>query len=145
MNNSLDRSSQASSPTTAEGARYPARIEALCTSLHLFDVWRKLPPAERQFSFRRGQSASRLDYWFASKHMLDSETLSDIIPFTLSDHSAITIQVGERPVRRGPGLWRLDNSLIGNETFRDSVHRILREESDNTDISDPMALWDWIK
>lgn len=94
-------------------------------SLHLFDVWRKLHPSTRQYSFRRGRSASRLDYWFVSEHMFDSKIFSEIIPYPLSDHASITIRVGDSPSPRGPGLWRLDNDLIHRDEFRAEINKIL--------------------
>lgn len=141
----LDRLGSTHNSSIAEGARYPARIEAMNNSLHLFDVWRKIKPSTKQFSFKRGHSASRLDYWLASEHMFNSETASDIIPCPLSDHSAITISVGERPSRKGPGLWRLDNVLIENKVFREAIYLLFQEEASNTDPTDPTTHWDWIK
>lgn len=53
-------------PGFAQGseARYPSRMAAMKDTLHLFDVWRRLNPTTKKYSFRRGLSASRLDYWF---------------------------------------------------------------------------------
>lgn len=102
--------------------RYGDRIEALCESLMISDVWRHIHANTRRFTFRRGRYASRLDYWFASDHLLDSNTESSITPCPQSDHSAIGIQVGAKPAPRGPGLWKLDNNLLSKED-RDSYCR----------------------
>lgn len=98
---SLDKASPRSRPHQGEDNRYSSRIEAMKESLHLFNVWRKLNPTTRHYSFRRGLAVSRLNYWFASEHMLDSHTTSNIVPYPLSDHASNTIQVVESPPPTG--------------------------------------------
>lgn len=65
---SKDRARSNTGGKQGSEARYPDRITALNEELHLFDVWRRIHPSSRKFSFRRGTSASRLDYWFISEH-----------------------------------------------------------------------------
>lgn len=77
--------------------------------------------------------------------MYDSNTSSAIVPYPLSNHSSITIRVGEQPSRTGPGLWRLDNSLLSKEKFRSAIDQLLLEEANSSEFQDPMAHWDWIK
>lgn len=95
MDPNLDKARLRAATPHGMDTRYLSRIEAMNEALHLFDVWRRIYPTTRKYSFRRGLSASRLDYWFVSEHMFDSGTSSDIIPYPLSDHSAITIRVGD--------------------------------------------------
>lgn len=142
---SLDKASLHSPSPLVEDTRYSSRIKAMKDSLHLFNVWRKLNPSKRQYSFRRGLSASQLDYWFTSEHMLDSYTSSTIVPYPLSDHSSIVIKVGDLPSKKGPGLWRLDNALIHRDDFRDAIKLILQEETSNQEFTDNGVHWDWIK
>lgn len=114
-------------------------------SLHLVDLWRSLHPTTRQFSFRRAQTASRLDCWLVSEHMLDSKAKSAITPYPLSDHAAITLRVGNTPTPRGPGLWRHDNELLHNKEYCKQVRDFLTSEKDNPEGLNPRSHWDWVK
>lgn len=143
MDGNLDRSGRCRSST--EGSRYRATVEAFNDSLHLVDLWRTLHPTTRQFSFRRAQMASRLDYWFISEHMLDPNTTSTITPYPLSDHAAITLRVGNVPTPPGPGLWRLDNDLLQNEEYCNMVRDLLSSERGNPEDLSPSSHWDWVK
>lgn len=145
MNTSLDRGDQNLSRSSAEGDRYKVRIEALNESLHLSDVWRALHPTNKEFSFRRRRSASRLDYWLCSEHLLDSNSSATIMPYPLSDHAAITIKVGSKDIPTGPGLWKLDNALLLNEGYVTAIQDLLEEERDNPDDLNPCSHWEWVK
>lgn len=70
----LDKAKPRSGSQQGMDARYPSRIDAMKEELNLFDAWRRLNPSTRKYSFRRGLSASRLDYWFVSDHMFDSRS-----------------------------------------------------------------------
>lgn len=145
MDISLDRGASTRLTPPSGSYRYRARIEALMESLHLADLWRSLHPTTRQFSFRRAQAASRLDYWLVSEHMLDSKAKSAITPYPLSDHAAITLRVGNTPAPRGPGLWRIDNELLHNEEYCRVVRDLLTSEQENPEGLNPQSHWDWVK
>lgn len=107
MDINLDKAKPRTGTLQGIDARYPSRIGAMMEELHLFDAWRRLNPTTRKYSFRRGLLASRLDYWIVSEHMFYSGTCSDIVPYPLSDHSSITIRVGDSPPpeAQGYGGW----------------------------------------
>lgn len=145
MDGKLDRGISSQHGPSSEGGRYRARVEALLDSLHLVDLLRTLHPTTKQFSFRPAQAASRLDYWFTSEHMVDSSASSTITPYPLSDHTAITLRVGNIPTTRGPGLWRLDNDLILKEEYCNMVRDLLISEGENPEGLNPRSHWDWVK
>lgn len=128
MDRSLDRAVQNHRGQQTEGDRYKARIEAFEESLHLVDLWRTLHPTTKHFSFRRAKSASRLDYWLTSEHLLDSKAASAIVPYPLSDHAAITIKVGSTPTPPGPGLWRMDNSYYRTKNSKKKYKTFLLQK-----------------
>lgn len=145
MDSSLDRGRISQGRINSDGDRYKARIEALNESFHLVDAWRFLNPTTRQFSFRRGHSVSRLDYWLTSAHLMDSDPRSAIVPYPLSDHAAITIKIGASPSPTGPGLWRLDNSLLDRKVYRLAIQELLLEEANNPEDLSPCSHWEWVK
>ena len=61
----------------------------------------------------------RLDYWLISSALHDLVKVTDIIPATSTDHSAITLEfVTLEFVKltlddvKGPGVWKMNCSLL---------------------------------
>lgn len=77
----LDKSPRAGRAVTQDGSAYRARLESLNDSLELIDLWRALHPSTRQYSFRRANYGSRLDFWLISSHLQDTKTTANITPF----------------------------------------------------------------
>lgn len=96
FDHTLDKSSRSRPSGSPDCGQYRDRVKALCENLFLTDVWRHLNPTTKAFSFRRGQYASRLDYWLASEHMMSADSSSKIETCALSDHSIITLKLGVR-------------------------------------------------
>lgn len=144
-NPELDRNRTNPRAPQGECNRYTDRVVALCDSLMLFDVWRRLHPQMKRFSFRRGDYASRLDYWFASNHLLDVNTQSDIKPCPLSDHSSISLRVGTKHQSRGPGIWRHDNSLLQRPDYIDTIKKAILKFEEEPRLSNPNSDWEWLK
>lgn len=111
----------------------------------LTDAWRYRNPSRRQFTFHRGQQASRIDYWLISNHLADICLDSDITHLALSDHSLLTLSVGNKEPRRGPGLWRMDNSLLADEKYIEEISDLLESLIRESEDSDPSAKWEWMK
>lgn len=141
----LDRPLRVGRTVPADGSAYRARIESLNDSLELIDIWRTLHPSTRQYSFRRGNYGSRLDYWMVSSHLLGTGTKSDITPYPLSDHSTITVSIGPPKNDRGPGLWRFDASLLKQPEYVDLIKDFLHGQEGNEEGLSPMSHWEWIK
>lgn len=141
----LDKTSSSSTQPQYETSPYRSRVLAFCENLCLSDIWRRLNPLGKAFSFRRGQYASRLDYWLASDHMICPDTSSSIVPCSLSDHASITLKLGSKTQKNGPGLWRLDNTLLQNQEYRELISGLLDELEHLDDLSNPNAKWEWLK
>ena len=80
--------------------RYPVRtykdthvsdLENLIDTFDLYDACRKLYPFRPFYSYRRGQTKSRIDHFFISKNLiLDSYQHQD---FSSSDHDIISVSI----------------------------------------------------
>lgn len=121
------------------------RVRHLMDEMDLTDAWRYRNPAACQFTFHRGKQASRIDYWLDSTHLTDTCTGSDITPIALSDHTLITISLGNLGPKRGPGLWRMDNSLLGDTTYVEEITNLLHDVTAESFDSGPVAKWEWVK
>lgn len=89
--------------------------------------------------------ASRLDYWLISEHLFDAETQASIEPCPLSCHSIIALQAGEKAAPRGPGLWRMDNSLLLREDYKELIREVIEQAAAEKALSSPKSTWEWIK
>ena len=97
----------------------------IATDFELVDVWRALNPDTRRFTWRRFHPLrqSRIDYFFISEELMRSQkvTKADIEPGIKSDHSVISLEVELTGNKRGPGLWRFNNSLLENKQITGQI------------------------
>ena len=95
-------------------------LKSVMETFDLIDVWRENHLEERKYTwFRRKPkpSASRLDYFLTSECLVNKTVSCDISTCTLSDHSSVNLVIETDLVKRGPGLWRLNNNILKNELF----------------------------
>ena len=61
----------------------------------------------------------RLDCFFISKQLKDHVKECKIVPNIYSDHSAVALSVSfnESELPRGPGFWKLNNSLLSETNY----------------------------
>ena len=101
------------------------RLNGLLKKYKFLDVWRHNNPTVRQYSWRRlvPLQQSRIDYFFASKHLLNKHVTRrvDIAPGILSDHSLLSFELQLVEHKKGPGLWRFNNTHLDDESFTDWV------------------------
>ena len=121
------------------------RSEALKETLEEFrlvDAWRALNPDATQFTFSRGSSKSRLDYFFISENMLLARSASpvkcNIMPPFLADHRAVQLNVCPIGQVRGLGYWKFNNSLLADDNFVTELSAFIRQavnENDAPEVS----------
>ena len=106
----------------------------------LVDVWRNQNPDASQYTFTRGTSRSRLDYFFISEHLCLSgaKVECNIMPPYLADHRAVQLKVNIAGQVRGPGYWKFNNSLLVDDHFVEELREFIQEalsENDTPGIS----------
>ena len=108
-------------------------LSDLKSCFRLVDAWRAKHPRDRQFTwFDSSLSiASRLDTFLVSRDLSPHVQLCDILPCSFSDHNFVTLNVDlSNAARRGPGVWKLNNSLLNdayyNQSVRDLIDQYLR-------------------
>lgn len=121
------------------------RILAWMEELDLCDAWRHRNQSEQRFTFHRANQASRIDYWLISDHLLDSCNDINIHPMALSDHSMITLSIGEQAPSRGPGLWCFDPRLLNDRDYTQMITETLTPVIAEPDLKEPIQNWEWIK
>ena len=89
----------------------------------------------------------RLDYWMVSEDLKPLALDTNIKNSTLTDHSAITLTIQSQDyVRRGPGFWKINNSLLKDNNFIDQLSEKIPQFKDKYSyLSDKGLAWDMIK
>ena len=103
-------------------------LKRLISRYSLVDVWRKQHERSREFTWQNKSGAirCRLDKFYISSSLTnDCVIASDILPYLHSDHDIVLlkVRVGNSCNNIGPGLWKLNTSLLSHKSVRDKVIR----------------------
>ena len=124
------------------------RIKEIIENNDLCDVWRLKNPNIRQFTWHSNHNPPvfcRLDYFLVSSNILNSVSHCKIKPSFKSDHSTVILELDFIASARGPGYFKINNSILADDEFktmaRNSMTEIIAINSD----SNPNTLWELIK
>ena len=111
-------------------------IKIIMREQNLIDIWRMQHQEVIEYTWRRNHKArygSRLDMILISQDMLSATTFSDIEAGYCSDHSFPYIMYEyQAEQKRGPGLWRLNISLLDDQEYCDQIRKLINEEKAKT-------------
>jgi exonuclease III len=119
MNGSLDR--QNCMTKVDEGVK---EIKLMQTKHNLEDVWRRRNPTKRAFTYRHGDKASRIDYILISKSLDSDVKVTKIQHCPYSDHDAVNVKIKTDDVERGPGIWKMNTTVINTPDFENALHTL---------------------
>ena len=135
----LDTSQKSFKPSSASTC-----LRELMSEFNLRDVWRHLNPDKQQFTWRKCRpfQQSRIDYFLVSDVLIDAHQISriDIEPGHRSDHSIVVMEVKVFGGKRGPGVWKMNLSLLANEDvvqgIREEIERAKNRLGQYHDVQD---------
>ena len=120
-------------------------------ALSLRDIWRSLNPGKQTFTWFRnslssesGSSRARLDRFYGPPNILSSVHSSKIIPCTLSDHFAVSLQIKLPSAgQRGSAYWHFNNSLLSDNSYKQIINNLWANwTSQKGDFPDISLWWD---
>lgn len=113
---------------------------------NLVDIWRSQNLGVPRFTFHRGPSDSRIDFWLMQEHLSNLVVSSDISPSIFSDHSipSLVLRLGPS-FPRGPGLWKFNGSLLQDTLFVNHMREKLKDLKQDSLQDDPIQRWQFIK
>ena len=128
LNSEIDRSSSKSSVHNSDKAANVLR-QFMEDSL-MSDIWRVHNLGLKRYTWRRKKPyvASRIDNYIIDDSIIGWVENIDIIPGYKSNHSAIKLDLTPYCVKRGPGVWKLNNRLLCEIDFVDKCN----QEIENT-------------
>ncbi|KAJ8023563.1 hypothetical protein HOLleu_36036 [Holothuria leucospilota] len=120
------------------------------TSHHLLDIWRERNPCLKYFTWSSNITPGihcRLDFFLVAKHLCHAINNVSFSPGIQSDHSFVQLTISHQSFRRGPGLWKLNNSLLNDPDFIVLIIDLIENELSHTNavFFDPCIRWDFIK
>ena len=118
---------------------------------NLFDTWRLFNSNDKDFTWSRliqGKLiARRLDYIFTTDSVLDNCLECHIFSFPNTDHRGVILKLKSSECKRGPGTWKINNSLLKEQTYLDIINELIEDfEKDNRYSNlDGDIRWDLLK
>ena len=109
-------------------------LEVIKEEANIVDVYRLLHPDEQKFTcIKNNQSKnevsfSRIDFFLVSKALLTNIGTADIMPGYKSDHAIPYLTMKYEQSIRGPGFWKINNSLLKEQNYKDQMHELFKEE-----------------
>lgn len=130
--------------------KFKARDEclSLMTTFNLTDIWRDRNPMSKIYTWSSNITPGihcRLDFFLISKHMSSYVSNSSQSSGIQSDHAMIFLTCKVSTEKRGPGYWKLNNSLLNDQTYVDLITKIINETSSIEDGQDPSSIWEDLK
>ena len=115
LDNEWDRKSKVHTATTLSSEFINQQIE----QNHWVDIWRYGHMEDRQFTwYRRNPYVfSRLDLFLIQQSSIGSVYAREIWSNAISDHAFVFLEMQFERIVRGPGSWKINNSLLYNVEF----------------------------
>ena len=100
---------------------------SLIEEQNLVDAWTELNPGKRTFTWAKGNpyKFGRLDMFFISEHLITQTVSSSVLAGYRSDHCIITLNLSVAEKKKGPGLWKLNESLLKDENYDKAIKSVI--------------------
>ena len=88
------------------------------------DVWRWMKPDENGYTWHKlnpKPKFSRLDYVLVTEGFLQFIKNIEVLPEYKTDHSAVMLTANFGESKRGPGYWKLNNSLLRDPDYVEKI------------------------
>ena len=124
------------------------QIKSIIDIHELTDIWRLKHPDKRHFTWHsnnRPPIFSRLDYFLISNNIINNTIKTYIKNSYRTDHSLITISLNFDKIERGPGYFKLNNSLLLDKDYQNIIKTSISDTVNYNNDSNPNTLWEVIK
>ena len=89
----------------------------------VIDTWRELNPHNPGYTWTRQNPLkySRLDRIYIQDHLTNYLLSASVHAGYRSDHNIVSLTIKEPQMKRGPGLWKFNASLLEDKTYDELV------------------------
>jgi len=106
-------------------------IQNIRDNFDLTDIWRNLHvnPEGKRYLWRQNKPEihCQLDFFLVSLSLAGRILKADIQPGYKMDHSLCNIAINYQTHPRGPGLWKLNSSLLGEMDYVNNIKSTILE------------------
>ena len=127
---------------------YRGNLMAIMDDIGLIDVFRKLHPNERSFTYESKslKVRSRIDFFLVSKSVVNWVVKTDTKVSNAPDHKAVVLDIKILSEKRGPGLWKFNNSLVEDNEYVELIEENYAAICEKySDLKDDRLKWELIK
>ena len=120
----------------------------LIEDLELVDIWRITHPDTKCYTWHKTNPSpvfSRLDFFLISSSLLTNTHACKIHNSPRTDHSAVTLSIFTDLNERGPGVWKMNNTLLNNATFLEELKLTIKNCADITSDLNGHDQWEQVK
>ena len=115
---------------------------------NLVDVWRILNPNKQKFTWHSNTKPPifcRLDYFIISDDLLNKCVKCNIKPGYKSDHSIVILSIEFIQQPKGPGYFKLNNTLLLENDYKEIIKTHILEIVEINKDANPNTLWELLK
>lgn len=124
---------------------FSSGLKSAVELLELQDVALVLNRAKRDFTFFRGESASRLDRVYVSKSFRSKVKRCVTMPVVFSDHHAVLIDyeisADQRSCLSGSGYWKINYSLLNDGRVQEEFKEVYAELKKRRKYTESFSEW----
>lgn len=124
------------------------KIKHIIETFNLIDIWRVTHPSLRQYTWHSSHKPPifcRLDYFLISENLRNYVISSKHTTSYKSDHSLVTLCIDMINISRGPGYFKINNSLLLDAEYKDIINKNIDETASLNSNANPNTLWELIK
>ena len=114
----------------------------------LIDIWRLQHPDKKQYTWHSSKKphiSSRLDYFLVSSCLNNNTNKSNIKAGYRTDHSTISLSIDFTNTKKGPGTFKLNNSLLLENEYQTLIRNSIKDIAEINKDANPKVLWETIK
>ena len=100
-------------------------LQEVIKESHLEDVFRRRYPTKLAYTYHKptGEQVSRIDMWLISTEFDHKVTEIKAVYGPVPDHKAIVLKMDISEVKRGNGIWKMNNRIIQTEMFKNTFNQ----------------------
>ena len=148
FNTVIDINSDKKNGNTSNNKRNRDKINSILQNNDINDIWRILNPSNRQYTWHSNSKPTifcRLDYFLVSSNLVNMITQCKITTGFRSDHSLVYFNLLIDTQSRGPGFFKLNNSVILEQDYQNKIKQSIQEISEINKDCNPNTMWQLIK
>ena len=127
-------------------------LKLLMSKCNLIDTWQCINKEKLGYTYhdKKTNSYSRLDYIFISKEinyeLIESSICQPVKQPGVVDHNALKATFNCNELQRGPGYWKLNNSVLKEQNYIKGINKTIENTlKDFHDMKSNQLIWEILK